>query len=128
MTDKGSVFPAVAGVIAILATMTLAIAELSVVYGARETAANGADAAALAAAVATYPPAGSGDTPMEAARLAAGGNGVAVLGCDCRVDSSMAPRVATVITSLDVELPLFGRVTVRARARAEFDPVRWLGG
>lgn len=128
MTERGSVFPAVAGVIAILATLALATAALGVLYAARETAANGADAAALAAAVATYPPAGSGYTPLAAARAAAAANGVDVEGCDCPVDTGITPRVATVVTAVEVELPVFGTVRVRAGARAEFDPVRWLGG
>lgn len=120
--------PAVAGIVAILATLTVATASLGVIYAARETAANGADAAALAAAVATYPPAGRGAAPEAAARSAAADNGAVLVGCDCPVDLRMRPRVAMVVASVEVEVPLLGGLSVRARSRAEFDPVRWLGG
>lgn len=128
MSERGSVLPAVAGVVAVVATLTLATASLGVIYAARETAANGADAAALAAAVATYPPAAGGAGPETAARAAAAANGALLMGCECRVDPRMRPRVATVTTSVEVEVPLLGSVPVRARSRAEFDPFRWLGG
>lgn len=128
MRERGSALPAVAGVFAILATLTLATASLGVIYAAREIAANGADAAALAAAVATYPPAGRGGAPELAARAAAAANGAVLVRCECPVDLRMRPRVATVIASVDVEVPVLGGLTVRARSRAEFDPIRWLGG
>jgi hypothetical protein len=114
--------------VGLLVALAVATAGLAAVYAARETAANGADAAALAAAVATYPPAGNGTSPLAAARVAAAGNGSVLVGCDCRIDFGMGPRVVTVTTSIEVEVPLLGGVTVRARSRAEFDPVRWLGG
>lgn len=128
MSERGSVFPAVAGVVAVVATLTLATTSLGVIYAARETAANGADAAALAAAVATYPPAAGATGPEAAARAAAAANGALLMGCDCSVDLRLRPRVATVTTSVEVEVPLLGSVPVRARSRAEFDPLRWLGG
>jgi hypothetical protein len=34
----------------------------------------------------------------------------------------------TVTTSIEVEVPIFGEVTVSAAARSEFDPDLWLGG
>ncbi|MGH8944584.1 MAG: hypothetical protein ACRDVL_00350 [Acidimicrobiia bacterium] len=120
-------FPAMAGTVGLLLTLAIATAGLAAVYAARETAANGADAAALAAAVATYPPAGNGASPLAAARAAAAGNGSVLVGCECRIDTGMRPRVVTVTTSVEVEVPVLGRVTVRARSRAEFDPLRWLG-
>lgn len=128
MSDRGSAFPAVAGLTAIVASVVVATAGLGLLYAAREAAANGADAAALAAAVATYPPSGTGESPAVVAAAAAAANGSVLVGCECRVDSALTPRVATVTTSMEVQVPLLGQVTVRARSRAEFDPVRWLGG
>ncbi len=40
----------------------------------------------------------------------------------------MRARTVIVTTAIDVEVPIFGGVTVGAAARAEFDPVLWLGG
>jgi hypothetical protein len=36
-------------------------------------------------------------------------------------------RVVEVVAAVEVEVPVFGSVTVRNVSRAEFDPVRWLG-
>ena len=128
MSERGSMLPAVAGVVAVVATLTMATASLGVIYAARETAVNGADAAALAAAVATYQPAAGGTGPKTAARAVATAKGALLVGCDCPVDPRLRARVATVTTSVEVEVPLLGRIPVRARSRAEFDPLRWLGG
>lgn len=119
--------PALAGIIALLAAVALATAGLGVVYAAREQAAAGADAAALAAAVATFPPAGRAGSPAEAARAAAAANGAALTSCQCPIQENMGTRTVTVITSVRVNVPLFGELVVRARSRAEFDPGRWLG-
>lgn len=127
MSDRGSVVPAVAGITALLASVALATAGLGAVYAAREQAATGADAAALAAAVATFPPAGHRDAPDEAARSAAAANGAVLLDCRCPIDEGMGARVVTVTTAVRLKVPLFGELTVRARSRAEFDPGRWLG-
>lgn len=128
MTDRGSVVPALAGIAALLAVVSLATASLGALYAAREGATTGADAAALAAAVATFPPAAEAGSPVAAARAAATANGVALLRCECPLEPSLATRVVTVTTAARVRVPIFGQLTVRARARAEFDPVLWLGG
>lgn len=114
-----------------LAAMVMAalvgLGSLTVLYGVRAEANNAADAAALAAAVATYPPAGAGDPRAEAARYA-GANGAVVVTCDCRIDSGLDVRSATVIVEKRVTVPFFGTLGVRAGATGEFDPVKWLGG
>jgi hypothetical protein len=94
---------------------------------AREQAYTAAEAAALAAAVATYPPAGPGSPVALAAEFAAR-NGSRLISCRCRVDLSIGSRTVTVTTARDAEVPIFGQVTVRASARSEFDPGLWLGG
>jgi hypothetical protein len=47
--------------------------------------------------------------------------------CVCRVDNSLKRRIVTVVVAIPVEAPILGRLTIRAGARAEFDPRRWLG-
>lgn len=116
-----------AGIIALLAAVALATAGLGVVYAAREQAVAGADAAALAAAVATFPLAGQTGPPAEAAQAAAAANGAALVSCQCPIQENMGTRTVTVITSVRVKVPMFGEMMVRARSRAEFDPARWLG-
>lgn len=124
--DRGS-----ASVIAIFLAGTMAVAtiglgSLASLYNARSHAGAAADAAALAAAVATYPLAGSAD-PVSEARKFALLNGAIVKRCDCEVDPSLRSRIATVIVELKVPVPFFGVVPVRAGARSEFDPMLWLG-
>jgi hypothetical protein len=36
-------------------------------------------------------------------------------------------RTVEVVAAIDVDIPIFGPITVRSAARAEFDPLRWLG-
>lgn len=104
----------------------IAVGALAALYGARVHASTAADAAALAAAVATYPPAGAGD-PLSEARRYALVNGAVLTECDCRADTSLAVRSVTVIVEMKVPVPIFGVVPIRAGASAEFDPVLWLG-
>ncbi len=99
---------------------------MAMVLAGRAQASNAADAAALAAAVASYPPA-SQTTPSAAAGSMARHNGAAVVTCACPVDGSLSARVVEVVVELPMEVPLFGEVLVRSSARAEFDPLLWLG-
>jgi len=124
--DRGSMAVALSGVTAVVALLGVAVAAIGMLYGARAQATNAADAAALAAAVATYPPASSVD-PVTAARQAAMANGVVLVSCRCPRDTSLAIRTVEVVAVVEVEVPVFGRVTVSSASRAEFDPMRWLG-
>jgi hypothetical protein len=110
----------------LIATVGVASAALGVLFDAREKAATAAEAAALAAAVATYPPAGSAG-PVELAAELAARNGARLVTCGCRVDGSLRPRVAVVTVALAADVPLFGQVLVGKTARAEFEPRAWLG-
>lgn len=125
--DRGSSTLLITGVIALIALVSVATAGLGLAYGARAQAQTAADAAALAAAVATYPPASMANNPTGEARAIARANGAALVRCDCRVDMRMRPRVVTVVTVVEADLPVFGLREVRATARAEFDPELWLG-
>lgn len=117
---------AMTGALAVVAIAGIAVAALGTLYAARAQAQGAADAAALAAAVATYPPATSAD-PLMAARGIAEDNGAMLVGCTCPRDDTMKARIVEVVTGVRVDLPLFGDVTVRSSARAEFDPRLWLG-
>lgn len=118
---------AMSAVLALVAVLSVAVAAVGTLYAARAQATNAADAAALAAAVATYPAAAEAD-PQTAARAVAGANRAALLACLCPIDTSLSPRTVEVTTAIEADVPIFGSVTVRAISRAEFDPVRWLGG
>lgn len=124
--DRGSATVLVLFVVGLTVVLTAAVAQLGVLVAARSQAATAADAAALAAAVATYPSASSA-RPAGAAAQAASLNRARLDSCTCRLDSSLGARVVHVITVVPVDLPLFGRLDVRASARAEFDPRAWLG-
>lgn len=114
-------------VIAIVALASVAVAGVGSLYSARAQAQVAADAAALAAAVATYPPAAT-TTPMLAARAVATENGVLVQRCDCPRDGTLQARTVRVVTVIRADVPVLGEWLVHASSRAEFDPLRWLGG
>jgi hypothetical protein len=117
----------VIGWVAVIAVVGVAATSVGLLLSAREQAHTAAEAAALASAVATYPPAGPG-SPIALAVEYARRNGTRLVSCRCPVDGSGRPRTVTVTTALDVYVPVFGQVTVRASARSEFDPGLWLGG
>lgn len=112
--------------VAIVAVVSIAVAGLGSLYSARAQAQTAADGAALAAAVATYPPAASA-SPLAAARDVAAANGAVVVRCGCPRDSTLRARVVEVVTAIRADVPVFGEWLVHASSRAEFDPVRWLG-
>ncbi len=114
---------AVTGLLA--ATLTGAT-SMGLLLAGKETAATAAEAAALAAAVGTYPGTERGSPSAEATRVTQA-NGARLESCLCPVDGSLRPRVVTVRTSVTVRVPLFGALRVWGAARAEFDPVAWLG-
>lgn len=117
---------AMSAAVALIAAASVAVASLGALYAARAQGQNAADAAALAAAVATYPPAASA-SPQQAAGLAAGENRARVVSCACPTNPHLAPRVVEVVVGVEVEVPIFGEWLVHASSRAEFDPRRWLG-
>lgn len=123
---SGSATVVMSAVIGLVAVLAVAVAGLAMLYAARTQAQTAADASALAAAVATYPPAAE-MTPIGAARLAASSNGASIVRCECPVDPALGTRTVTVTAGIRAEVPVFGSFLVRARSSAEFDPRRWLG-
>ncbi|HEU4895292.1 MAG TPA: pilus assembly protein TadG-related protein [Acidimicrobiia bacterium] len=126
-SEEGTMTMAMSGAIVIVAFLAVAVVGIGTLYAARAQATNAADAAALAAAVGTYPPA-SDLGPLAAAIRAARANGAEVAECLCAVNPGLVARTVEVVTSIEVDIPIFGPITVRSAGRAEFDPQRWLGG
>lgn len=124
--ETGSATVAMAGVIATIAVVSAAVAGLGSLYAARTQAQVAADAAVLAAAVATYPPASSPRLQISVNDVARH-NGAVLISCQCPKDESPSVRTVDVIAAVVVDVPVFGEVMVRASSRAEFDPWRWLG-
>jgi hypothetical protein len=124
--DRGAATVLILGLCGLVATIGVGTAGLGVLFDAREKAATAAEAAALAAAVATYPPAADGPPDRLATELAVS-NGARLISCWCDVDTSLDARVAAVTVVLSAHLPLFGEVDVGKTARAEFEPRLWLG-
>ena len=125
-SDRGAVTVLGLFLVAVVAVVGVGTAEVGFLYAERERATTAAEAAALAAAVSTYPPA-SAQSPRQAAALFAARNGARLERCVCPRDSSLAVRTVLVMVSVDVELPLLGNLEVIGAARAEFDPQEWLG-
>lgn len=112
--------------VAVVAVVGIGVTSVGSLLAAREQAFAAAEAAALAAAVATYPPAASG-SPVGLAREYATANGASLVTCRCPVDGTMRVRTVTVFTTVTAEVPLFGELAVKGGARAEFDPGAWMG-
>ena len=124
--DRGGATVVMAGLMAVVIVSSVAVAGVGMLLAARAQAQNASDAGALAAAVATYLPAGGTD-PVVSAGVVVSANGARLLGCRCPRDLSLAPRVVEVVAAVEVVVPVFGELVVRGTSRAEFDPRRWLG-
>ncbi len=124
--DHGSASVMIIGLVGLLGVLAVATAALGGLFAARAQSDTAADAAALAAAVATYPPASSA-RPADAARRVAGMNSAQLVSCECATDASVGARTVTVVVGVPVDVPILGSFIVKAVARAEFDPRRWLG-
>ena len=121
MSEHGSAGVVMLAVVAVAMCAGVVIADIGSLLATRLQAAVGADAAALAAAPASFPGMGS-ERPIEAARHMAAANGVRVVACRCPIDPSWAPRRVEVVVRRDVDLIVLGRVQVRAVGAADFDP------
>jgi Flp pilus assembly protein TadG len=127
ISDRGASALPMMMVAGVVVAVGVASTSVGLLLAGREQVSIASEAAALAAAVATYPPAGGGD-PISAAREIAAANGATLVSCSCSVDPTLRPRTVEVETSSLVDVPLFGRLEVGRKARAEFDPGLWLGG
>jgi secretion/DNA translocation related TadE-like protein len=124
--DRGGVTIVVVAMMGLLVVLALSVSSVGVLLAERERAVSAAEAAALAAAVATYPPAGEG-SPRQVASEFAGRNGGEVVTCVCPVDPTLRSRIVVVTVAVTAEVPVFGKVRIGRTARAEFDPLQWMG-
>jgi len=118
-TDAGAATIMALAIVSVLVLVAAGMAAGGRLLAAHVQATAAADAGALAAAPLTFL---AGDPHQEAVRYVSQ-NGANLVRCICRKDVSFRVRVITVEVSKPAELPLFGALTVRARAAAEFDPM-----
>ena len=118
--ERGSASVLLVGLLPIILIVGLAVIEAAGLVGSRVQAQTAADAAALAAAAATFPALGE-DPHAEALRFAEA-NGAELVSCRCPMDPSAEPRVVRVTMSMVHHTRFFGEVVLRAGASAEFIP------
>lgn len=128
MRERGSAALALLGVIALALVLAVGLAAVGQVLRARGEASAAADAAALAAAPVTFLPFGAEGTPAEEAARFAAANGARLVWCVCPPDPSWSPRTVEVEVEREVAIWPVGKVTIRARGRAEFVPALLLDG
>jgi hypothetical protein len=115
---------ATAGIVVLL---MVGVADAGLLLSGRYQAAAAADAAALAAAPVTFRPFGASGTARQEATRYAVMNGASIVVCRRTSDRSWRPRTVEVIVERKVRLIGGGEITVRARSRAEFEPLELLG-
>jgi len=126
MSESGSVSVIVAAVMVLAVMSALVLGAVGQTQAGALRAQTAADAAALAAAVATFPGTGSPAPHVEAERLAAA-NGSRVARCICPVDPSFTERTVEITVRLEIEVLGFGQATIERVSRAEFSPLAALG-
>ncbi|MDE0122531.1 MAG: pilus assembly protein TadG-related protein [bacterium] len=117
--ENGAVAVLGVALVGVLLMIGVAVLDISAVVSARTRSQTAADAAALAAAPATFTLASS---PQQAATRMAEANGARLIWCKCRIDRRPKVRTVTVETAVVARLWLWEEVTVFAQSRAEFTP------
>ena len=112
------------GVVGLVVVLVVALAAVGTAVAGYTTVANAADAAALAAAPVTFRPFGATGTPAQEAARYASLNGAQLVRCACPIDVSWDPRTVEVTVTRSVSVLGLGTVSVRATARATFEPIR----
>lgn len=126
MNERGSVSLVVAGAVAVLVVVALVVVALATAQLASEKAVTAAEAAALAAAPATFPQLGRGRSPTAHARELAAANAAELIVCDCSIDASYGTRRVVVTVRYETTVPVLGTVYLERSAAAEFEPVELL--
>ncbi|MGH8958768.1 MAG: Rv3654c family TadE-like protein [Acidimicrobiia bacterium] len=111
---------ALALVLVVIVTGLALLAAVQLVT-ARARAITAADAAALAAAPATFPALGEA-APTQVAADFAESNGARLLRCRCAMVESFDPRQVEVEVVVATRIAIVGEVEVRAVSRAEYVP------
>ena len=122
MSERGAGSVLVVAVTALIIFVGLAALGAAQVVTARARATTAADAAALAAAPATFPPLAGGTSPIMEARRVAESNGARLISCLCFRVATFEPRRVEVTVVFPVDLPMLGRRWVEASSAAEFVP------
>lgn len=122
-TQDGSVSVVVAVMVALAMVGAVLVSDLAKVALVRTSLVTAADAAALAAAPATFASFGKPADPHQAAAELAAANGAELVACVCPVDRSWRSRRVVVTVSADLELVLLPDRSLTASAAAEFRPV-----
>ena len=122
--ERGAAAVVVAGLLVVGVVLGLLVTDVARIVAVRAQLATAADAAALAAAPATFADFGAGADPVLAAAETARANGSRLVECRCDIDHSWATRTAVVAVASDVELTILGSRHLELRAAAEFAPVR----
>ena len=128
MTDRGSVSVVMVAVVACGMMLSVGLVGVGQLLGARGTAVNAADAAALAAAPVTFRDFGSVRSPSDEARQYAQANGARLERCLCPLDGTYAARTVIVDVTVTVDLLGLYRADIGARSAAEFRPMALLVG
>jgi len=121
--QQGAATAVVAALLVVGMVLALLVADVARVTEARARLTAAADAAALAAAPATFADFGAGADPYRSAAEMARANSAQLVECSCRVDRSWATRMVRVVVASDVDLTLLGARHLEASAAAEFSPV-----
>lgn len=112
--DDGFVSAIVLAMLALVALLSLAVADAANVLVARARAQAAADAAALAAAVAQWPFVARDESPEEAASRTASENGATLERCDCPLRRDRA----TVRVWMATRIRMLGVAPARVHAEA----------
>lgn len=119
MSEGGSASLLAVSLLAVLALVFAVGLDALRLIDIHTQARTAADAAALAAAVATH----RGPSPTGEAQRLARLNGASMLSCRCPPDRSFRPRSVTVIVEMRVDRWLLPVRRVLADASAEYDPL-----
>ncbi|HKZ19078.1 MAG TPA: Rv3654c family TadE-like protein [Acidimicrobiia bacterium] len=120
--ERGSASILALALVLSVSAIGLAVLAAAQLVTARVRAVNAADAAALAAAPATFPALAVGETPSAVAAEMAEANGAHLLRCLCPVVRSFDPRDVEVEVAVATRIAIVGEVQVRAVSRAEYVP------
>jgi hypothetical protein len=103
--------------------LAVLVADMARLTAARAQLTVAADAAALAAAPATFSSFGSSGRPAAEAEAMATANGATLAQCRCPIDRSWADRTVVVVVTTVVDLTVLGSRRLETAAAAEFRPV-----
>jgi secretion/DNA translocation related TadE-like protein len=120
--ERGSATILALALVFIVIVSGLALLAVAQLVTARARAVTAADAAALAAAPATFPALSNDAGPDQLAAELARANGARLVRCLCPMVESFDPRAVEVEVAVAAQIAIVGGVEVRAVSRAEYVP------